>query len=150
MVDPANCAVIAEHELGAPGAVVLDDTHYGGARKPVIRAPLPKTAAEKQFCPIGEIAEQFLRGAAAIGNTSLASELDELIALHTAQGHDQFTAALTRAVAFRRFKAAGVRSILATGACALNPRTAVYALVTPLPTTPSATSDGTRSQTTAR
>lgn len=136
IIEPASSEVIAEHELGAPGEVVLDDTHYGGARPPVSRAPRPKTDAEKQFCVIGEIAEQFLVGAAAIGNTRLAGELDELLALHTAHGHDQFTAALTRAVAFRRFKAADVRSILAAGAGAQNPRTAGDALVTPLPTAP--------------
>lgn len=108
IIDPNTSEVVADHQSGAPGEVVLDDAHYGGARKPPNRALRPKTAAEKQFCAIGEIAEQFLVGAAA----------------------------LTRAVAFRRFKAADVRSILAAGAGAPNPRPAGDALVTELPQAP--------------
>ncbi|MGW0040083.1 IS21 family transposase [Gordonia sp. NPDC003376] len=136
IVDPATSEVVADHALGAPGEVVLDDAHYGGARKPLSRAPRPKTAAEKQFCAIGKVAEQFLVGAAAIGNTRLAGEIDDLLGLHTAHGTAQFTAALTRAVAFRRFKAADVRSILAAGAGAPNPRPAGGALIAELPQAP--------------
>lgn len=136
IIDPATGEVVADHGLGTPGDVVLDDAHYGGTRKPPSRSPRPKTSAEKQFCAIGEVAEQFLVGAAAIGNTRLRSEIDELLALRTAHGEEQVIAALTRAVAFRRFKAADVRSILAAGAGAPNPRPAGRALVTSLPEAP--------------
>ncbi|MFW0797781.1 IS21 family transposase [Gordonia sp. CPCC 205515] len=136
LIVDASGEVVADHRLGAPGEVVLDDAHYGGARKPPSRAPRPKTNAEKQFCAIGEVAEQFLVGAAAIGNTRLGGEIDELLAMATAHGAEQFGAALTRAVAFRRFKAADVRSILAAGPGTPNPRPAGDALVTELPQAP--------------
>ena len=60
--------------------------------------------------------QAFLVGAAAIGNTRLGSELEILLALGAAHGEQALVAALRRAVAFRRFRAADVRSILAAGA----------------------------------
>ena len=63
---------------------------------------------EKQFCALGEPAEQFLIGAAAIGNTRLNSELNTLLALGAAYSDTQLLQALTRAVAFKRFRAADV------------------------------------------
>lgn len=136
LITDSEGEVVADHVLGAPGEVVLDDAHYGGARKPPSRSPRPKTVAEKRFCAIGEVAEQFLIGAAAAGNTRLGGEIDELLAMQTAHGEEKFGAALTRAVAFRRFKAADVRSILAAGAGAPNPRPAGDALVAELPQVP--------------
>lgn len=32
IIDPATGEVVADHGLGSPGDVVLDDAHYGGAR----------------------------------------------------------------------------------------------------------------------
>lgn len=49
--------------------------------------------------------------------------------------------ALTRAVAFRRFKAADVRSILDAGAGTPNPRPAGTALLGHLPTAPTRSLD---------
>jgi len=54
-------------------------------------------------------------GAAAIGNTRLAADLDTLLAIGAAHGTDALVAALRPAVAFRRFRATDVRSILAAG-----------------------------------
>ncbi|QNK81097.1 hypothetical protein H7F38_04920 [Nakamurella sp. PAMC28650] len=113
--DPSTGEVLAEHLLVAPGEVSVQDVHYGGPRPAPSRAPRPRTASERQFCALGEAAEAFLVGAAAIGNTRLSSELDVLLALGAAHGHDQLIAALGRAVAFKRFRAADVRSILAAG-----------------------------------
>ena len=91
------------------------DEHYDGPRPAPNRGPRPKTTTEQQFCGLGPAAEAFLVGAAAIGNTRLPSELDVLLALGAAHGTDALIGALGRAVAFRRFRAADVRSILAAG-----------------------------------
>ena len=47
--------------------------------------------------------------------TKLATELSLIVGLEAAWGRDALVAALERAVAFRRFKAADVRSILEAG-----------------------------------
>ncbi len=113
--DPTTGEVLAEHLLVAPGEVSVLDIHYDGPRPAPSRAPRPRTAVEQQFCALDEVAEAFLVGAAAIGNTRLGAELEVLLALGAAHGTEQLVAALARAVAFKRFKAADVRSILAAG-----------------------------------
>jgi hypothetical protein len=102
--------------VGAPGRASILDAHYDGPRPAPNRGPRPKTTTEQQFCALGEDAQAFLVGAAAIGNTRLGSELEILLALGAAHGEQALVAALHRAVAFRRFRAADVRSILAAGA----------------------------------
>ena len=121
VVEPATGAIVAEHELVAPGETSIIDEHYDGPRPMPSRGPRPKTRVEQQFCALGEDAEAFLVGAAAIGNTRLASELEILLgsALPTAQA--ALVAALRRAVAFKRFRAADVRSILAAGTAPRSP-----------------------------
>ena len=101
----------------------------------------PKTTCEQQFCALGEDAEAFLVGAAAIGNTRLGSELEILLALGAAHGEHALVAALRRAVAFRRFRAADVRSILAAGAGTPQPRPAGDALILDLPIAPTRSLD---------
>jgi transposase len=151
VVEPATGAIVAEHELVAPGETSILDEHYDGPRPLPSRGPRPKTTVEHQFCALGEDAQAFLVGAAAIGNTRLASELDILLALGAAHGEAALVAALRRAVAFKRFRAADVRSILAAGTGTPQPRPAGDALVLDLPTAPTrsldaykitATSDG--------
>ncbi|MDR3660494.1 MAG: IS21 family transposase, partial [Mycobacterium sp.] len=87
-----------------------------------------------QFCALGVEAEQFLVGAAAIGNTRLKSEIDTLLGLGAAHGEQVLVDALRRAVAFRRFRAADVRSILDAGTGTPQPRPAGDALILDLPT----------------
>jgi len=113
--DPTTGEVLAEHPLLAPGEVSVLDSHYDTPRSAPSRVPRPRTSSELRFCGLGEAAEAFLVGAAAIGNTRLSSELDVLLALGAAHGDEALIAALTRAVAFKRFRAADVRSILAAG-----------------------------------
>lgn len=125
--------IVAEHELIGPGETSLLDEHYDSPRRAPSRGPRPKTQAEKQFCALGPEAQQFLVGAAAIGNTRLKSELDILLGLGAAHGQQALIDALRRAVAFRRFRAADVRSILAAGAGTPQPRPAGDALVLDLP-----------------
>jgi hypothetical protein len=133
--------IVAEHELAAPGTASILDVHYDGPRPAPNRGPRPKTHAEQQFCALGEDAEAFLVGAAAIGNTRLGSELEILLALGAAHGEQALVAALRRAVAFRRFRATDVRSILAAGAGTPQPRPAGDALILDLPVAPTRSLD---------
>jgi phage tail protein X len=108
--------VVAEHFLVPPGGASVRDEHYGGPRPDTpARAVRPRTAAEQEFCSLGPVAEAFITGAAAAGVTRLPAELAELNTLRAAHGDDAFLDALDRAVAFCRWRAADVRSILAAG-----------------------------------
>jgi transposase len=133
IIEPATGEVIADHALAAPGEDSVLDDHYGGPRPARNRNPRPKTAAEQQFCDIGPAAAEFLIGAAAAGNTRLHGDLVVLLDLQAAHGREAFLAALGRAVAFRRWRAEDVRSILAAGAGSPQPRRAGGALVVDLP-----------------
>src|SRR5258707_1137769 len=109
--------VVAEHVLVAPGGASVRDEHYGGPRPDAPRRGVrPKTAAEKELCSLGLVAEAFITGAAAAGSTRLGADLAELNTLRAAHGDAEFLAALDRAVAFCRWRPADVRSILAAGA----------------------------------
>jgi transposase len=129
--------IVADHALVAPGEASVLDDHYGGARpdRPR-RAPRPTTAAEKAFLALGPAAEAFLKGAAAAGVTRLGVELAELAGLEAAHGRGVLIAALERAVAFGRWRAADVRSILAAGTGTPQPTGPGEALVIPLPIVP--------------
>lgn len=109
-------ALVARHSLVAPGEVSIIDEHYGGPRRGPTRAVRPKSGTERAFVALGPAAEAFVRDAAAAGTTKLGSELALIVGLQAAWGRDALIAALERAVAFRRFKAADVRSILEAGA----------------------------------
>jgi len=128
--------VIATHGVVAPGEASIDDDHYGGPRPSPQRAVRPKTAAEKAFCALGPAAEAFIKAAAASGITSLAGDLDELAGLEAAHGREVLVAALERAVAFGRFRAHDVRSILAAGAGVARPTRPGQALIVDLPAVP--------------
>lgn len=109
-------AEVARHAVVAPGEVALDDEHYGGKVVRPTRAIRPRSSSEIAFLALGGSAEAFLRAAAAAGTTRLAGELVEIVALEAAWGREALTRAVERAVAFRRFKAADVRTILLAGA----------------------------------
>jgi transposase len=136
VVEPDTGEIVAEHALVAPGEASVLDEHYGGPRPAPKRAVRPKTVAEKRFCALGPVAEAFITGAAAAGNTRLGPELDELAALQAAHGEHALLAALERAITFRRWRAADVRSILAAGVGVAQPREAGDALVLQLPKVP--------------
>ncbi len=128
--------MVAEHLLVAPGEASITDVHYGGPRPAPRRAVRPRTVAEKAFCALGPTAEAFITGAAAAGNTRLGPELAELNTLAGAHGQDVFLDALARAVAFSRWRAADIRSILHAGTGTPQPVTAGDALVLELPVVP--------------
>ena len=88
---------------------------------------------EKAFCALGPVAEAFLKGAAAAGVTRLGVELAELAGLEAAHGTETLVAALERAIAFGRWRACDVRSILAAGTGTPQPTAPGDALVIPLP-----------------
>ena len=128
--------LLACHPLVVPGEVSVIDAHYPGSRSAApARAVRAKTATEKAFLALGPAAEAFLTGAAAAGSTRLRGELGELLAMGHAHGRAALLEALTRATAFRRWRAEDVRSILANGHAPV-PRPAGEALVVALPTVP--------------
>jgi hypothetical protein len=134
---PFTGEVLAEHPLVAPGETSIRDEHYGSTRpdRPR-RAPRAKTATEKTFLALGPVADAFITGAAAAGVSRLDTELSDILALQTAHGTAALLTALQRAVAFRRWRAADIRSILASAGAAPTPRPAGQALVLTLPTVP--------------
>jgi transposase len=106
---------IARHRLVGPGEMSLVDAHYGRAAATPVRAIRPRTPAEIAFLSLGPVAAAFLRAAAASGTARLGHELAGIADLEAAHGREPLTAALERALAYRRFGAADVRSILAAG-----------------------------------
>lgn len=127
---------VARHRLVAPGEVSVLDDHYGGPRSSPRRGLRPRTGVERAFLALGPAAEAFLRQAAAAGTTRLPTELEGVVALAAAWGGAAVSAALERAVAFRRYKASDVAAILAAGAGVPRPTAPGEALVIPLPHVP--------------
>jgi hypothetical protein len=137
VIEPVTGEVLAEHRLVAPGETSILDAHYGSSRpdRPS-RAPRARTQTEKDFLALGPVAEAFLVGAAAAGVSKLSTELAEIATLQAAHGTEALLAALRRAVEFRRWRAADIRSILAAGGAAPSPRPSGQALVLTLPSVP--------------
>jgi len=127
---------MAEHRLVAPGETAVLDEHYGTPRPLPRRAPRPRTAAEHALLGLGPVGEAFLKGAAAAGVTKLGSELDVIVGLERAHGRAALIAALERAVAFGRWRAGDVRSILEAGRGVPRPTRPGEALVIDLPQVP--------------
>ena len=145
VIEPVTGEILADHALVAPGGTSIVDDHYGGPRPDQPRrAARPRTQAEKAFLGLGPVAEAFLTGAAAAGVTKLPGEITEILTLQAAHGTDPLLAALERAVAFSRWRAADVRSILAAAGAAPTPRPAGQALVLTLPTVPTRSLDAYR------
>ena len=129
-------ALVAVHPVVAPGECSIIDDHYGGPRRVPARAVRPRSGAERAFLALGPAAEAFLRAAAAAGTSKLGTELALICALEAAWGGDALVAALERAAAFRRFRAADVRSILEAGPGVADVVDEGEALVVDLPAVP--------------
>ena len=129
-------AVMATHRLVAPGESSILDEHYGGPRPRPRRAVRPRTPAEMAVVDLGEIGGAFIKGAAGAGVTKLPTELAEIVALELAWGREALVAALERAVAFGRWRAADVASILAAGTGAPRRTRPGEALIVDLPEVP--------------
>ena len=93
---------------------------------------------------LGEVAEAFLTGAAAAGITKLGGEIEQINTLVAAHGEPAVLDALRRAVAFRRWRAGDVVSILAAGNGVPSPRAAGEALILDLPVAPTRSLDAYR------
>jgi transposase len=128
--------IIAEHLVISPGETSINDDHYGGERPKPRRLVRPKSQAEKTFCSLGPVADAFIKGAAAHGMTGLTRDLEELSELEAIHGRAPVIAALERAVAFGRFRAADVVSILASGQGVPRPTRPGEALIVSLPSVP--------------
>jgi hypothetical protein len=126
-------SVMADHALVAPGETSITDAHYGGARRVARRAPRPRSDTERAVLALGPIAEEFIKGAAAAGASTLGSELPQLLHLEAAHGREALVGALERAVAFGRWRVGDVRSILEAGAGVSRPARPGEALIVPLP-----------------
>lgn len=127
---------IARHRIVGPGEMSLVDEHYGRpARKPA-RALRPRSAAEVAFLGLGPVAEAYLRAAAMAGTTKLSGELAIIVELARSHGREALIAALERALAYRRFRAADVRAILAAGPGVSRPRPPGAVLALALPVVP--------------
>ena len=147
VIEPVTGEVHAEHALVAPGETSIEDAHYDRPRPASPRrGARGRTEAEKQFLALGPVAEQFLTGAAAAGVTKLNTEIASVLTLAAAHGTGALVAALERAVAFGRWRADDVRSILATNGHAPRPTPAGQALVMTLPTVPTRSLDAYRIQ----
>jgi hypothetical protein len=125
--------IIAEHLLVAPGETSVRDEHYGGPRPAPARAVRPKSPTETAFCALGPAADAFIKGAAAHGMTGLTRDLATLASLEAVHGRAPVIAALERAVAFGRFRAADVVSILASRHGLPRPTRPGEALIVDLP-----------------
>jgi hypothetical protein len=136
--------LVARHPLVAPGEVSIIDEHYGGPRRGPARAVRARSGSERAFLALGPTAEAFLRDAAAAGTNKLGTELALIVSLEAAWGRQALIAALERAVAFRRFKAADVRSILEAGAGVLTVAEEGAALALDLPLVPTRSLDAYR------
>jgi hypothetical protein len=128
--------VIAEHLVVAPGETSVNDDHYGGPRPTPRRLVRPRSADERTFCALGPVADAFIKGAAAQGMTGLARDLETLAQLEAIHGRESVIAALERAVAFGRFRAADVVSILNSGQGLPRPTRRGDALIVDLPSVP--------------
>ena len=145
VIEPVTGEVHAEHTLVAPGEISIVDAHYDRPRPDTSRrAARPRTPAEREFLALAPVAERFLTGAAAAGVSKLGTEIAEILTLHAAHGTEPLVAALERAVGFGRWRAADVRSILATNGHAPRPTAAGQALVLTLPSVPTRSLDAYR------
>jgi hypothetical protein len=96
----------------------------------------PRSLTEHAFLALGPLAERYLREAAGAGTPRLDSNLAEILELKAAWGEEAVLRALTRALSFRRFRAADVRAILEAGAGVHSPARPGPLLAVDLPTAP--------------
>jgi hypothetical protein len=127
---------IARHRLVGPGELSLQDEHCDRPARSPVQALRPRTPAEVAFLSLGPVAAAYLCAAAAAGTTKLPTELAAIVELARAHGREARTAALERALAHRRFRAADIRAILAAGQGVSRPRAAGSDLATALPAVP--------------
>ncbi len=109
-------SLVADHSQVGPGETAICDEHYPTPRKAPSRAPRARNAHETAFLALGDDAQRWVFDAAAAGVSTLSKEIIEIVdELLPAYGPVAVQAALARAVAFGRYKAKDIRSILDIG-----------------------------------
>ena len=123
VLEPVTGEVVAEHALVAPGEASIVDEHYGGPRRTSRggrRGPRPRR--RRGSARSGEVAAAFLTGAAAAGVTNLARRArPDPHPARRPRRRRRCSPRWHRAVAFGRWRAADVRSILAAAGAAPQP-----------------------------
>ena len=125
VVEPVTGEVLAEHGLVGPGETSIVDAHYGRPRPDRPGGPRDLgPRSRRTSAPWARSPRRSWSGAAAAGVSKLGGELADIVALQAAHGDWRLLAALQRAVTYRRWRAADIRSILAAGGHAPTPRPA--------------------------
>jgi transposase len=108
---------VALHRLQPPGGASIVDEHYpAGARG--ARPLRPRHPTEVRFLELGQVAERYLRAAAAAGTPRLRLQLERVLELERSHGRKSVTTALGRAVEFGRYGHEDVAAILLAGGTA--------------------------------
>ena len=116
VVSSTRGELVARHPLVAPGEVSIIDEHYGGPGAVPARAVRPRSGRSGPSWRWARPRRRSCAPRRRRARPSSAPSSPLIAALEAAWGRDALVAALERAVAFRRFKAADVRSILEAGA----------------------------------
>jgi transposase len=118
-VEPSGPVEVARHRRAAPGSPALDDAHFPPAPPgPAARTPRPRTAAEAEFCGLGDGARLWLVEAAAAGTPRMRVKMAEAVTLAALHGPALVDRALGLAAAAGRFADGDLAGILAHQATA--------------------------------
>ncbi len=111
---PSGPLEVARHQRSTPGHPMIDDAHYPPRPPgPLGRRPKPASAAETEFCAIGDGARTWLVEAAAAGTSRMKVKMAEAVTLARLHGTERLDWALGHAAMFGRFADGDLASILA-------------------------------------
>ena len=111
---PSGPIEVARHQRSTPGHPMIDDTHYPPRPPgPLGRRPKPASAAETEFCAIGDGARTWLVEAAAAGTSRMKVKMAQAVTLARLHGTERLDWALGHAAMFGRFADGDLASILA-------------------------------------
>jgi len=112
-VGDAGPVEVARHARATPGSPRLDDAHFPPAPAGALdRQPKPKTAAEAEFCALGDGARLWLTEAAAVGTTKMRVKMAAAVSMAKLAGAGEVDWALGHAAVHARFAEADLGSIL--------------------------------------
>ena len=111
---PSGPLEVARHQRSTPGHPMIDDAHYPPRPPgPLARRPKPASAAETEFCAIGDGARTWLVEAAAAGTSRMKVKMAQAVTLARLHGTERLDWALGHAAMFGRFAEGDLASILA-------------------------------------
>ncbi|ONH31108.1 IS21 family transposase [Pseudofrankia asymbiotica] len=112
-VGPDGPVEVARHQATTPGSPALDDAHFPPVPAgPAARSPRPRTAAETEFCGLGDGARLWLVEAAAAGTTRMRVKMAEAVTLAGLHGPGTVDQALGSAATAGRFADGDLAAIL--------------------------------------